>query len=330
MVSFIVVGAVVRTIVRGLLFLVSLSTLVLLFHNTSTSCSISTGTGFVVHKNQHRRLLYFQKLSLLQLSSSFYKKNHKSWWFGHYRSRRVKLNKALSFVFSSLSSASEKPIDIDDTRATDNKSIQNQYQLQQHHTAIRTRNITTSINFYSTLFGYHVECKFRAGPARAAWLKQESIVSNTIVNQRIELIEVPSYMLNEKQSRATDTFQYPSLLGYNHLAFDVTNIETVVGNDNNIPMSTPVIASLQQYLDVMNTASIQNYNKTIRLALQPKQQLIGQNVYEIAFIYDPDGCIIELLYYQGTVKQSITSGWDPIVLNMNSSSSIASTSKQSL
>ena len=60
-----------------------------------------------------------------------------------------------------------------------------------HHTALRTRNITTAIQFYS-LLGYRVEGRFRAGPARAAWLELDGS------QHRLELIEVPAHILNER------------------------------------------------------------------------------------------------------------------------------------
>ena len=115
--------------------------------------------------------------------------------------------------------------------------------LYLHHTAIKTRNIETAIKFYS-LFGFEIEHKFRAGPARAAWLtnsyftndddeevddegiNKEMIKGQNDVASRIELIEVPAYMLNEKENtikRAIDLVQNESLLGLNHYALDVTS-----------------------------------------------------------------------------------------------------------
>lgn len=86
-----------------------------------------------------------------------------------------------------------------------------------HHTAVKTRNITVAIQFYS-LLGFEVEARFRTGPARAAWLTQAS-------NSRLELIEVPSYLLDEPEGmkrRALNLVERQELLGWNHLALDVT------------------------------------------------------------------------------------------------------------
>eukprot|EP00984_Skeletonema_dohrnii_P020441 scaffold9971_cov75-Skeletonema_dohrnii-CCMP3373.AAC.2 len=73
--------------------------------------------------------------------------------------------------------------------------------IQSHHVAVKTRNIEVAIKFYS-LLGFHVETKFVAGPARAAWLlhgNPDDDDNHSSVKSRIELIEVPSYMLNEPE-----------------------------------------------------------------------------------------------------------------------------------
>ena len=110
--------------------------------------------------------------------------------------------------------------------------------IYSHHTAVKTRNIENAIKFYS-LLGFEVETKFVAGPARAAWLLHESSTSDQPTSNnsqsRIELIEVPSYMLNEpegKQKRAIDLTRREELLGLNHLALDVTNCIPRPDNDD--------------------------------------------------------------------------------------------------
>ncbi len=45
--------------------------------------------------------------------------------------------------------------------------------------------------------------------------------------------------------------------------------------------------------------------------MPPKQQIIGRQVYELAFLYDADGCLIELLHLQNELPQQLDSGWDP-------------------
>lgn len=176
-----------------------------------------------------------------------------------------------------------------------------------HHTAIKTHNITMAISFYS-LFGYDVEYKFRAGPARAVWLITS--LPQPHQNSRIELIEVPSYMLQPNNERAPDLLvSRPDVLGYNHIAMDVTQQqqqqqEQLPANQGN--------TSLTNYLQQLNRTSIQRFNKTLRLALfPPQQQMIGPNIYEIAFLYDADGALIELLSCTAKTQQNITSGWEP-------------------
>jgi hypothetical protein len=196
-----------------------------------------------------------------------------------------------------------------------------------HHTAIKTRNITMAMSFYS-LFGYCTEYKFRAGPARAVWLTLPHCYEK---HSRIELIEVPSYML--RNDRAPDLLiSRPDILGYNHIAIDVTPQihyqEQLQSNNGNqtLPASSttpttteasldlqPSTPSLTTYIEQLNFTSMQKFNKTLRMALYPpQQQMIGPNIYEIAFVYDADGSLIELLYCTATkLQQNITSGWEP-------------------
>ena len=168
-----------------------------------------------------------------------------------------------------------------------------------HHTAIKTRNITLAIQFYS-LLGFEATTKFRAGPARAAWLEQTSAGPS---NSRLELIEVPSYMLNEPEGmkrRALDLTQRQDLLGLNHLALDVSN-----------SIANKGLSNLAEFLDGVNEKSLQTFGKTLRIALHPQQQLIGSGVYELAFLYDADGSLVELLHKQKDLQQEVDAGWEP-------------------
>jgi hypothetical protein len=170
--------------------------------------------------------------------------------------------------------------------------------------AIKTRNITLAVDFYS-LLGLEPTAKFKAGPARAAWLEQLNSKQSATV--RIELIEVPSYVLNESdgmKKRAVDLMQRQDLLGLNHIALDVT---AIVKNGRN-----PSITNLADYLDWLNEQSVTKFGKTLRVALRPQQQIIGQSVYELAFIYDADGSLIEFIRRQdGDLQQVLDSGWEP-------------------
>ena len=224
--------------------------------------------------------------------------------------------------------------------------------LYLHHIAIRTRNIETAIKFYS-LLGYNVEHKFRSGPARAAWLtnvfftppppplsSSSSTTKTTTkttkgqcnnIASRIELIEVPSYILNEKENtikKAIDLIQNESLLGLNHYAIDVTPYieylklnnylsSTSSSSTTSSSTTTPTTSyyGLDQFLQFIESQSIKQYNKTIRIAVKPRQQVIGDQVFELAFIYDADGTIVELVRYikDVTLKDGRTmdSGWEP-------------------
>ena len=187
-----------------------------------------------------------------------------------------------------------------------------------HHAAIKTRNISTAIDFYS-LLGYQVICRFRAGPARAAWLQlassltastedDASLTAADPIRCRLELIEVPSYVLNETSSgttdrriRAVDLMQRQELLGYNHVALDVTAQIRSGG----------MKGGLSEWMQRLNDTSLERFGKSLRVALHPRQQMIGRSVYELAFLYDADGALIELLHHQRDLEQTIESGWEP-------------------
>jgi hypothetical protein len=203
-----------------------------------------------------------------------------------------------------------------------------------HHSAIRTRNITLAIQFYS-LFGFEPTVKFKTGPARAAWLEQQrpqqpspSSSSSSLQDQepappsptpplmpspsscRIELIEIPPHILMEGSSasgewtkkRAPDLLARSDLLGHNHLALDVTSSAQQLGCGRN----------LTAWMGHLNEQSVALFGKTMRVALPPKQLIIGNVVYELAFLYDADGALIELLCQGDTLPQKVSSGWEPI------------------
>ncbi|KAL7541433.1 hypothetical protein ACHAXR_010931 [Thalassiosira sp. AJA248-18] len=187
-----------------------------------------------------------------------------------------------------------------------------------HHVAIKTRNIENAIKFYS-LLGFEVESKFVAGPARAAWLLHESCSnnSNNYPKSRIELLEVPSYMLNEPegmQKRAIDLTKREELLGLNHFALDVTNnIPRPDKYDEGASAEGTACAlyQLQEWMDDLNALSVDKFGKTLRVALSPTKRIIGKEVYEMAFLYDADGTLVELLNHSGTLAQEVGDGWEP-------------------
>ena len=203
--------------------------------------------------------------------------------------------------------------------------------ITHHHTAIKTRNITNAINFYS-LLGFQVESKFVSGQARAAWLIHNNSVGEPLAMQqqsksnlsqcRIELIEVPSYMLNEPegtQKRAINLLERPALLGLNHVALDVTrcidfrsNTYNSIDDDTSTKLSSSCdLYNLQEWIDDLNTLSIQKFGKSLRVAVSPTKRIVGREVYEMAFVYDTDGSLVELLNHSGTLEQEMDDGWIP-------------------
>jgi len=205
-----------------------------------------------------------------------------------------------------------------------------------HHAAVKTRNITMAIQFYS-LFGYTPVSKFRAGPARAAWLEldhappQSSNSSSSPSTSsaaaagaaRLELIEVPAYMLpppqeNKPPPRAPNLMDLPALLGYNHVALDVSaQIQQHSDNTNSGTTAADYCStSLQDWIDALNQTSLDRFGKTLRVALPPRQQMIANSVYELAFLYDADGCLVELLHKVGETSAAaaaavVETGWEP-------------------
>ena len=180
--------------------------------------------------------------------------------------------------------------------------------LYHHHTCIRTRNVENAIKFYS-LFGYSIETKFRAGPARAVWLTNssgESRKGQSDAASRLEIIEVPNYVLDEKEGtikRALDLMKHETLLGLNHYALDVT--------PHILSLEKGEYYGLHQFLEDINEESKAQFGKALNVALDPRQQVIGNQVFELCFLFDADGCIVELVRYIKDLDQNIQSGWEP-------------------
>mmetsp|Transcript_62089 Transcript_62089/g.69509 ORF Transcript_62089/g.69509 Transcript_62089/m.69509 type:complete len:290 (-) Transcript_62089:1298-2167(-) len=197
-----------------------------------------------------------------------------------------------------------------------------------HHTALKTRNICLAIEFYS-LLGFEPIAKFKAGGgAKAAWLEQQQETTSSTrtssnhltissSSPRIELIEVPSHLLNEPEGmkrRALDLFQHQEYLGMNHFALDVTNsirnsnLTDVTTNDDN--NNNNLILSI--WMKSLNERSLKLFNKNINVALEAEQFMVGNTIYERAMVYDADGSLVELLRKATKLPQQIDpmSGWD--------------------
>ena len=132
-----------------------------------------------------------------------------------------------------------------------------------HHASIRTADIHQAIAFYE-LLGFEVVERFTAGITLACWMEG--------LNGRIELMQVP------EPKPAMDAFNDEHYTGYYHLSFDLTQMTS----------------SLPAWLDELKqTASARNQSLTV--LLEPRQQMIGASVYEVAFIADTDGLPLEFL-----------------------------------
>lgn len=132
-----------------------------------------------------------------------------------------------------------------------------------HHVSIRTADIHRSIEFYEVL-GFMVSDRFTAGYTLACWMEG--------LGGRIELLQVPA------PKAAPDPFGDEHYVGYYHLSFDLT----------------AQIDDLSDWLDGLKTR-FDHCDHKLTVLLEPTQQMIGQRVYEVAFIADTDGMPIEFL-----------------------------------
>lgn len=138
-----------------------------------------------------------------------------------------------------------------------------------HHASIRTADIHRAIAFYERL-GFGLQERFTTGGTLACWM--------TGLGGRIELIEIP------RPHPAPDAFGDEHYTGYYHLSFDLTAL-------------TP---SLPDWLDQLRAdwqaaAQTQTQLPPLRVLLEPEQQMIGEGLYEVAFIADADGLPLELI-----------------------------------
>ena len=216
--------------------------------------------------------------------------------------------------------------DVDDGDPSKDPSIT--CSMQQHHTAMKTSNIEMSIAFYS-LLDFHPVAKFRSGPARAAWLGhmpngdasgKGSADSGSRINSaaRIELIEIPEEILYEgideeerkqmPRKRALDRMTNTAVLGWDHMCLDVTeSVRTMSVDGDNDENST---GNLQGWIDALNSKSKSQFGKDLRVALEPRVKLFGKEQYELAFIYDADGALIELVNKLDGSESPVESSWD--------------------
>jgi catechol 2,3-dioxygenase-like lactoylglutathione lyase family enzyme len=152
------------------------------------------------------------------------------------------------------------------------------YQLSMHHVSIRTADIMKAIAFYE-LLGFTVKERFTTGYTLACWLEG--------LGGRIELIQIP------EPSPPPDAFNDEHYVGYYHISFEISDY-------------TNNLASWLDELKIkFNQASQENPQQIspLKILLQPQQQMIGDNVYEVAFIADSDGLPLEFTKKLKTINQ---------------------------
>ena len=132
-----------------------------------------------------------------------------------------------------------------------------------HHASIRTADIHRAIAFYETL-GFIVQERFTTGYTLACWM--------TGLAGRIELLQIP------EPHPAPDAFGDEHYVGYYHLSFDLT--ETTAG------LPSWLTALKQRFAET---------SQPLQVLLEPTQQMIGDRVYEVAFIADADGLPLEFI-----------------------------------
>lgn len=139
-----------------------------------------------------------------------------------------------------------------------------------HHASIRTADIHRAIAFYR-LLGFEMEVQFTAGITLACWM--------TGLHGRIELLQVPEPIA------APDCFYDEHYTGYYHLSFDLT----------------AAVDNLPDWLESLQRRFAEAAGHTpaaiapLKIMLPPTQQMIGNRVFEVAFIADADGLPLEFL-----------------------------------
>lgn len=147
-----------------------------------------------------------------------------------------------------------------------------------HHVSIRTANIHRSIAFYEQL-GFTVHERFTTGYTLACWM--------TGLGGRIELIQIP------EPHPAPDAFGDEHYTGYYHLSFDLTQLSS------DLPSWLAELQARFAHAATTHPEQVQ----PLKVLLEPTQQVIGDVVYEVAFIADADGLPLEFLRNMGRLNQ---------------------------
>ena len=139
-----------------------------------------------------------------------------------------------------------------------------------HHASIRTADIHRAIAFYE-LLGFTVSERFTAGITLACWMEG--------LGGRIELIQIP------EPRPAPDAFGDEHYVGYYHLSFDLTDTVT--------DLPTWLTNLQERFTEAARTNP--ELFQPLKILLEPTQQMIGSQVYEVTFIADSDGLPLEFI-----------------------------------
>ncbi|NJM68731.1 MAG: VOC family protein [Scytonema sp. RU_4_4] len=139
-----------------------------------------------------------------------------------------------------------------------------------HHASIRTANIHLAIAFYEQL-GFTVCERFTTGYTLACWMEG--------LNGRIELIQIP------QPKTAPDAFADEHYVGYYHLSFDLTEIT---------PDLSSWLTNLKERFLVLSRSN-PDLLQPLKILLEPTQQQIGHQIYEVTFIADTDNLPLEFI-----------------------------------
>ena len=134
-----------------------------------------------------------------------------------------------------------------------------------HHASIRTADIHRAIAFYERL-GFTVQERFTTGYTLACWMEG--------LDGRIELMQIP------EPKPAPDAFNDEHYVGYYHLSFDLSS----------------KVDDLPSWLEQLQASfATSEEHHPLKVLLEPTQQMIGDRVYEVAFIADTDGLPLEFI-----------------------------------
>ncbi len=150
-----------------------------------------------------------------------------------------------------------------------------------HHVSIRTANIHRSIAFYE-LLGYQIQERFTTGYTLACWLAGPQ--------GRLELIEIP------QPAPTADAFGDEHYTGYYHLSFDLSQETQDLSHwlaDFEQRHGNTACATLRDRANLDPNPDL-NPNPLVIL-LPPMQQAIGDQIYEVLFLADPDGLPLEFI-----------------------------------